>query len=99
MREVGRKLYEAEGILVKDFKYSDDNCWNYTFTIDEKRPRFVDVNCVNDSGELIYSNIVPFIGDVFIWEMGKGRADLVTKEAKEYCEKSVKSYMKLKAFW
>lgn len=81
-----------------DFKYSNDQCWVYTFTLNEKRPTFVEVNYVNDSGDLMYSDIIPFRNNEFVWD-NRLRSDLISKEAKEYCEKSVKSYMKLKAFW
>lgn len=83
------------------FEYTDKRNWKYSFTIQEDDTMFFELNCWSDEGKHVHREEIAFFEDIFVWKDWHLRktTPLISKEAIEYCEKSMKSFVKLKAFW
>ena len=84
-----------------EFEYTDNRKWTYVFSIDEKDLMFVHIQSKDDTGKLVHMEDIAFFEDVFNWRPYHTRGDhpLISKEARDYCEKCITRYMKLKVFW
>lgn len=84
-----------------EFEFKDNRHWRYLFTISEDDLLFVSITSFDDKGHQVHREDVPFFEDVFNWRPyhTRGEAPLISKEAREFCETKVKSFMKMKAFW
>jgi len=84
-----------------NFEYIDKRNWKYLFIVDEKDLMFVKIESTDDLGQPVHKDDVAFFEDVFNWRPYHTRGDspLVSVEAREFCEKVVKSYLKMKVFW
>lgn len=84
-----------------EFTFTDNRKWKYVITIDEEELLYFKIKSWDDTGHLVHQEEVPFFDDVFNWRPYHLRSSvpLISKEAREFCERSIKSYMKLKAFW
>lgn len=83
------------------FEYTDERNWKYSFTIQEDDLMFFELNCWTDEGKHVHKEEVVFFEDLFLWKEWHLRKEfpLISQEAIKYCEKSMKSFVKLKAFW
>lgn len=83
------------------FEFTDNRNWKYLFKVYEHDLMFINIQYFDETGAPIGSEEVAFFEDVFNWRPRhtRGAVPLLSKEAKDYCENHVKSYMKLKAFW
>lgn len=83
------------------FNFTDNNSWSYQFELDENDLAFVSIIVRNELGRQIHRECIPFCQDVFSWRFYHTRVDqpLVSPEAREFCERKVSRYMKMKAFW
>jgi hypothetical protein len=83
------------------FEYKDNRNWNYIFVVNEDDLTFIDVESRDDTGNLVHKESIAFFEDVFNWRPyhTRGKAPLISSEAREFCEKSVGSYLRMKAFW
>lgn len=84
-----------------DFKYTDSQNWNYVFTLNEDNLLFIEVSTETPDRGLIHTEDIAFCEDYFGWQSyhTRNQTPLVSKEARDFCERSVKSFMKMKAFW
>lgn len=82
------------------FKYTDNRQWKYEFIVSDGDNKYVEIHAWNELGHQVHTEFVAF-SPAWRWMSYHTRQDfpLVSKEAREFCEKSVGSYMKLKAFW
>ena len=67
----------------------------FAFRIEEEHSNYVDIDYVSSSGETIFTETVFFHDGIFIW---RKRSNL-PQRAKDFCEKSVKSFLNMKVFW
>jgi hypothetical protein len=83
------------------FEFTDKRAWKYVFTVDESNQLFIEVESFDEQGHKVHREDVAFYDDVFNWRPYHTRGDtpLVSPEAREFCERHVKSYMKMKVFW
>lgn len=82
------------------FKFIDSRNWKYHFHINEEDLLFI--NYIIDMGENgVIQSTIPFCDDTFVWKEHhiNGNLPLFSLEAKEFCEKKVTTFMRMKAFW
>lgn len=84
-----------------EFEFKDTRNWTYRFTVNETDLMFVNIISFDDQGKQVHKEDVAFFEDVFNWRPYhlRGNAPLISKEAREFCENKVKSFMKMKVFW
>lgn len=83
------------------FTYTDPRQWKYSFTINEG-DLFVEVVSVDQYGNQVHREHVAMLADGSLrWLQYHTRENdpLVSAEARVYCEKSIHSFLRMKAFW
>ena len=82
------------------FTYVDSRLWKYSFSINEG-DLFIEVISMDEAGHQVHREFVSIQDGSLRWMHYHTRDDdpLVSEEARHFCEKSVNSFIKLKAFW
>lgn len=83
-----------------EFTYTDSRQWKYTFTINEG-DLFVEVVSVDENGNQVHREFVSIQNGSLRWlhYHTRDKDPLVSGEARHFCERAVKSFLSLKAFW
>jgi hypothetical protein len=83
------------------FEFQDSKNWSYRFELDEDDLSCVLVESTTEEGHRVHREYVAFCEDVFSWQDWHTRKDkpLISEEARQFCERSIYSFMKMKAFW
>jgi hypothetical protein len=79
-----------------DFDFTDSRNWKYHFHIDEEDLLFIDFIVEMGPNGGTCKSAIAFLDEVFLWS---NHPSLFSEEAKEFCEKKVTAFMKMKAFW